>query len=1469
MTQTRGALQRRRDQPRQSGMPDTSSSEEAEAMGSGTGSPPGSVAQDAGASGAASIGLASQTATPSDEHALAEWEELKRSVLDLMSGPSLLDEFALSASRKMIDGLSCAKQREVALFLKRQGGLDFDSNERYINVLKRMIPDDDSVASGRLVRGVDRGAATLARYLEKATKFDGSEHCDIQLCEQDFRMNCDLAGVNAATALSAVHMVLGGAARQLFIKERNQFASIGDVWKRLRERFVGEDQKDSLETAWTNLSLDSFRREHPDEPDTKLLERLMATATTLQNQLDRDLQSDKNLLITLKRAVKGESFSRALWYNPPKTSQEAITRLKLAASAERVDKSDTFWTANRYERKKNRTGRDGKTLKCNICSSEWHLMRACPKATVEDDVRLAELLRDTTVDEAENDEMSADASEREKEAKAFDTHFVDSEDEDEVEVFFATSRGAKLSRQTMSLCVDTGAPRSVVGLRSLEAYKRRNPVHIRKGEPVSFRFGQTVLDSIGVVRVRVPTDDAAGMVEFDSHVVNDKKTDKALPFLMGMDALEGVTLSVGEKPTLKYPNGDTVTLTRKNGHLVSLNDIESFYTMVEATKLHRRFGHLTGTRVLELVKKADPTMNEDELRELAEKLGRARTECRVCEEQEQKPLRPAVAARWPDEIRFNHTVIMDVMFSERPSDKAILQMICKDTGYTLACYVNSKSAKDVTAAFLKEWVTHTSGLPEVVKVDMGTEFVNMHFVAMMNSMGVCVETAGIEGAWQMGRGEQAHGPLKQILNKLKSERSSSGLGDDDVLGLATKAMNDSMNADGLVPTLLVFGCTPRTPIGSNIMGCPDQRARMEVMRFARTEYEVLIARRRLSMALSSRYPAERVMKPGDRVKVYRFRRRLWEGPYALKEIDYTSNVAVVDDNGKNLKFSVAVVRPYREPAHGFDRPESVYLEQGQPEKDDERWDDAKRIELEGLERRHVWDLVPAEQVPHGSVILRTKWVLKVKPDRMKARLTVLGNMDKDKELFVSNAPTLRTSSVRMILMSKAERKDWDLWVEDADQAFLQSLWELNRDIYVVPPREWTAVNASGVMWKLRLPLYGLVDAPTYWSKSILSILTQTGFSVSTDPCLFTCAKDEKESGFVGVYVDDLLLCGDEALKQKAALLETRVEMKQRIFLRRDNAISFAGMQVREVEDGLTIKQTPIDVLEAHDFSSLRSLRGKLSWLVNGTRADLNYLCAQLMQVTDVTYDQTRVDELLKRVKKAMRHWDGSVLIRGLRGEDTTDRALRIEVFADAAFANNQDLSSQLGYIVCVVNDNGHAVPLLWGSKKARRITRSVLGAEILALAEGFDAGIFIQTTLRSIGMDLPLGLVTDSRSIFDAISTDRLPAEKRLALDISVLREAFKNEEVVSIKWVRSEGNPADGLTKAEPNKALLRLLKDGTINLVIEQQIKQSTSVRLAQKEERLCELRANGSSRTHANEPADEEQGAPELADVKEGAQ
>ena len=71
----------------------------------------------------------------------------------------------------------------------------------------------------------------------------------------------------------------------------------------------------------------------------------------------------------------------------------------------------------------------------------------------------------------------------------------------------------------------------------------------------------------------------------------------------------------------------------------------------------------------------------------------------------------------------------------------------------------------------------------------------------------------------------------------------------------------------------------------------------------------------------------------------------------------------------------------------------------------------------------------------------------------------------------------------------------------------------------------------------------------------------------------------------------------------------------------------------------------------------------------------------------------------------------------------------LHVFADASLATNVDLSSQLGYIVLLVDQDKNCSIIMWSSTKCKRVTRSVLPAELYATANAFDIGFVIAHTL--------------------------------------------------------------------------------------------------------------------------------------------
>ncbi len=111
------------------------------------------------------------------------------------------------------------------------------------------------------------------------------------------------------------------------------------------------------------------------------------------------------------------------------------------------------------------------------------------------------------------------------------------------------------------------------------------------------------------------------------------------------------------------------------------------------------------------------------------------------------------------------------------------------------------------------------------------------------------------------------------------------------------------------------------------------------------------------------------------------------------------------------------------------------------------------------------------------------------------------------------------------------------------------------------------------------------------------------------------------------------------------------------------------------------------------------------------------------------------------------------------------------VFTDTSFTNNKDLSSQIGFIIMLADRNNQANVIHWSSIKCKRITRSVLAAELYAMVHSFNKGIVIKTTIKKIlSRSIPLTVYTDLKSLYDCLVKLGTMNEKRLMIDLLYLR---------------------------------------------------------------------------------------------------
>ncbi|KAM4063983.1 polyprotein [Hirsutella rhossiliensis] len=173
---------------------------------------------------------------------------------------------------------------------------------------------------------------------------------------------------------------------------------------------------------------------------------------------------------------------------------------------------------------------------------------------------------------------------------------------------------------------------------------------------------------------------------------------------------------------------------------------------------------------------------------------------------------------------------------------------------------------------------------------------------------------------------------------------------------------------------------------------------------------------------------------------------------------------------------------------------------------------------------------------------------------------------------------------------------------------------------------------------------------------------------------------------------------------------------------------------------------------------------------------------------------------------------------------------QIFVFTDGSFANNKDLSSQIGFVIIIANETAQSTDsfsirgniLHWSSTKCKRVTRSVLASEIYGLTSGFDLAFVIKQTVNTIAQRLdlkqiPLVICTDSYSLYECLVKLGTTTEKRLMIDIMALRQAYESRDIAEIRWVNGADNPADAMTKASPNSALTQFISDNQLNVRVE----------------------------------------------------
>jgi hypothetical protein len=370
--------------------------------------------------------------------------------------------------------------------------------------------------------------------------------------------------------------------------------------------------------------------------------------------------------------------------------------------------------------------------------------------------------------------------------------------------------------------------------------------------------------------------------------------------------------------------------------------------------------------------------------------------------------------------------------------------------------------------------------------------------------------------------------------------------------------------------------------------------------------------------------------------------------------------------------------------------------------------------------------------------------------------------------------------------------------------------KLTEDVYMQQPPGFIHAEFPQHVCKLKKAIYGLRQAPRAWHDSLKTFVLSVGFSTSlSDPSLFIYIKQGVQA-FLLVYVDDLLLTGNDTtfLQHFMTELSTKFSLKQLGFPH-----YFLGIELIPTKSGLLLSQhgyirelldkfnmagaksvhTPLCMstpLKLNDGSApadsklFRSIIGALQYITL-TRPDLSFAINKLSQFmhqpTQVHFQQLK--RVLRYLKLTINH--------GLKLAKPSH--LKLQAFTDADWGGNYDDKTSTSAYIIYFGGN----PVSWLSKRQKTVARSSTEVEYRSAANTTAEIMWLLNLLSE------LGVPSQVPTLFcDNIGTTYLCSNpvfhsrmKHIALDYHFVRQMVQLGKI-RVSHISTKDQPADILTK-------------------------------------------------------------------------
>ena len=203
------------------------------------------------------------------------------------------------------------------------------------------------------------------------------------------------------------------------------------------------------------------------------------------------------------------------------------------------------------------------------------------------------------------------------------------------------------------------------------------------------------------------------------------------------------------------------------------------------------------------------------------------------------------------------------------------------------------------------------------------------------------------------------------------------------------------------------------------------------------------------------------------------------------------------------------------------------------------------------------------------------------------------------------SPVIKHATVRLVF-SIAVSRNWKIHQLDIHNAFLNGI--LTEDFYIKQPSGFVDSSLPSHVCRFHKSLYGLKQAPRAWYTRLSDFLLSIGFRASKiDTSLFILS-DGSNIFYLLVYVDDILLTGNNS-----AMLHHLIQLLSFEFKLRDLGVVhyFLGIEVQFTGMGLMLRQHKyiLDILTRASMTSCKPVNtlvspSKVTILLDNSLSDL-------------------------------------------------------------------------------------------------------------------------------------------------------------------------------------------------------------------------------------------------------------------------